>query len=138
MRSLFGPLMLLALAGSALAGCAGQTVATPQVQVTQSGDMPYAHISGILRGRSVQVPLTLNNPQREAIHIVAITMRVVEVDEATCPDRSLSVRTYPKPIIGPQASGVVLVTLALDAEAPKACDGTSWKVAFESRAEVTS
>jgi len=130
---------LLALLGVlVISGCAGQTVSAPQVQISHSGDTPYATLSGLQRGHSVQVPLTLNNPHREAIHIVEITMRVTDVDPRRCPDRSLELSKYPKPIIGPQASGIVLLTVSLTVDAPELCDGATWKVAFESRAEVTS
>lgn len=121
-----------------LAGCSGQTIAEPQVEISRSGDMPLARIGGLQRGHSVQVPLTLNNPHRETIRIVEISMRVTEVSRARCPKSALRIGKFPTPIIGPQSEGVVLVTLSLDATSPRACDNSDWEVAFESRAEVTS
>lgn len=132
--------MRLLVVGSALllSACAGQTVPTPQIQTTNSGATPFATIAHVQRGQTVQVPLTLNNPHREAIHIVEVTMQVVEVDPARCPDSALSVKRYPKPIIGPEASGIILLTIGVSADAPRACDEATWRVQFDSRAEVTS
>jgi hypothetical protein len=121
-----------------LTGCAGQTVAAPQVQTSQSGWTPFATIAHLSRGHSVQVPLTLNNPHRDAIHIVEVTMQVIEVDHVRCPESALTISRYPRPIIGPESSGVILLTIAVVADAPRACDDATWRVEFDSRAEVTS
>lgn len=126
------------IASLSIAGCAGHTLAAPQVQAGTSADRPFATLSGIQRGQSVQVPLTLNNPHRQAIRIVEVTMRVADVNVGRCPDNALALRTYPKPIIGPEATGVILLTVQMSAQAPEVCDNTRWKVEFASRAETAS
>lgn len=127
------------LAASLLvAGCAGQTVAAPQVRTSSSNQTPLATISGLLRGHSVQVPLTINNPQGESIRVVEISMRARQVSKARCPLDALVLANYPRPIIGAQASGVILLTLELPASAPRVCDGSTWDVEFASRAEIGS
>lgn len=130
---------LPALAASLLlAGCAGQTVAAPQVRTSSSNQTPVATIAGLQRGHSVQVPLTLNNPHRESIHVVEVSMQVRDVSKGRCPEEALVLAKYPRPIIGPQASGVILLTIALAASAPEVCDGSTWEVEFASRAQVAS
>lgn len=122
---------------AALSGCAGETTSGPTLASSGDGTAPVAAIKGMKRGTSIQVPVTLNNPRRETIRIQEISMTVVDVDTSGCPHTALSVLTYPKPIIGPEASGVVLVTVGLDSKAPEECDGTAWRMRFLSRAEVS-
>jgi hypothetical protein len=121
-----------------LVGCGGQTLAEPQVRTSISGDAPYATIAGLQRGQTTQVPLTLNNPHQEAIEVFEITIRVDSVSEARCPESALTLKSFPKPIIGPQSSGIVLLTLGLNDDSPKVCDSATWRVEFSSEARVAS
>lgn len=117
-----------------LVGCAGQTIATRPVNMDNSGPKPVASIAGLGRGQSVQVPLTINNPNQDPIRVHDVVMRVVSVSKMRCPTEALQLRTFPQAIVAAQSAGVVLLTVAVESDAPAVCDTARWVVEFASQA----
>lgn len=120
-----------------LSGCAGQTVSGPVTASTVNGE-PQAVIEGVDRGSSVLVQVRLNNGSTEPIQISELAMTVMSVKPSSCPSSALRLVSYPKPIVAPSSTGMVLVRLGVAADSPRSCSQARWLVNFASQATVAS
>ena len=120
-----------------LAGCAGQTL-PDQVSASAVKGTPQAVIEGIVRGGRVLVEVRLNNPTDGPIQVKMLSMTVLGVEPQNCPKDSISMISYPQPIIAARDTGTILVKVAVAKSAPKVCSKARWEVSFASEATPAS
>jgi hypothetical protein len=92
---------------------------------------------GLYPGGTVQLPLSIENPNEEDILVTAITVSVTGTSASACGTSNLQATDYTGPgfVVRAKDSGSLSLPLTMPREAPDACQGVTFILSYAGKAE---
>lgn len=92
---------------------------------------------GLYPGGTVQLPLTLSNPNSEDIRVTSITVSVAATSAPSCAAANLQPADYAGPgfVVPGNGSGTISLPLTLSHAAPDACQNVTFTLSYGGKAE---
>jgi hypothetical protein len=94
--------------------------------------------AGLYPGKTVQLPLTLANPNSEDIRVRTIAVSVAGASDSSCSIVNLRTSSYAGPgfVVAAGASRTIFLPIAMSREAPDACQDVTFTLVYSGKAEV--
>lgn len=102
-----------------------------------SGFAIAGNAEGLYPGKTVQLPLTIENPYEEELLVTAIDVAVTGTSASSCATSNLQASDYTGPGFAVQAkdSTSIVLSLTMSRAAPDACQSVTFTLAFTGEAE---
>ena len=93
--------------------------------------------AGLFPGGTVQLPLTINNPNQQDIRVTSITVTVTDSSSASCGTSFLRTSNYTGPgfVVGANGSNTISLPIAMSRSAPDACQSVTFTLSYLAKAE---
>lgn len=92
---------------------------------------------GLFPGGTVQLPLTIDNPNPQGIRVTSITVTVTDSSSTSCGTSFLQTSNYTGPgfIVGANGSNTISLPLTMSRSATDACQSVTFTLSYGGKAE---